>query len=341
MEKALFESINFKNLNETDIREEILAPLIKKLGYRSGSKHNVIREQSLRYPRIFMGRKDAKKDPILRGKADYILEANSNVRWVIEAKAPDVKLDLDAIEQAYTYANHPEVRAVYFSLCNGKEFLVFQTNQGPKHKPILDLVYEKLEDKYRIIANLLSPNSIIRDHPNIEIDIGHPIGNGLRSVARVTHGIISYCENSIKIPALEEMQISISGGAVERDEKNRLVAFLNTIAPTTSMQNLNERLGLASFEIYSNDDSISSNPSSPTVFSSNQTIILPAGERLLDINSWQEVTIPRNITCEVTTKASGYLEKNRFHGDFVSIMNYDQGINQSIKLSGKFEIFVA
>lgn len=336
----MFELINFHNLNETDIREEILAPLIRRLGYRSGSENNVIREQSLRYPRVFIGRKNAKKDPILRGIADYILEAGSAVRWVIEAKAPDVEIDIDSIEQAYTYANHPEVRAVYFSLSNGKRFLVYQTNKGPESEPLLDLAYEELEGNFPIISNLLSPKSILRDHPEIEHDIGDPIGEGLRSVVRITNGVISYHGNSINLPALKEMQTGISGGALERDEDGRLIAFLNTVAPTRSMQNLNQKLGLTSFEMCCNDSFISSDPLAPTVFRGNQTITLPAGERLLDINSWQEVTIPMNITCRVTTEASGHLEENRFHGNFVSIMDY-RGANQQIRLDGKYEIFVA
>ncbi len=332
--------MNFQNLNEADIREEVLAPLVRRLGYRSGSENNVIREQSLRYPRFFLGRKNAKKDPVLRGVADYILEAGSIVRWVIEAKAPDVEIDIDSIEQAYTYANHPEVRAVYFCLSNGKKFLIFQTNKGPESAPLLDLAYEELEDKYQIISNLLSPNSILRDHPNIERDIGNPIGEGLRSVARITNGVISYHGNSINLPALREMQTSISGGAVERDEEGRLVAFLTTISPTRSMQNLNQRLGLTSFEMYCSDSYISNDPSIPTVFRGDQTITLPAGEQLLDINSWQEVTIPMNISCRIITEASGHLEHGRFYGDFISVMDY-QGLDQQIRLNGQFEMFIA
>ena len=57
----LFDLISFNNLNETDIREEILAPMVRRLGYRSGTIDNVIREQSLRYPRVFIGRKKLKK----------------------------------------------------------------------------------------------------------------------------------------------------------------------------------------------------------------------------------------------------------------------------------------
>jgi len=88
---------------------------------------------------VYLGRKDSKKDPVLRGKADYILEAGGEVRWVIEGKAPSCAIDADEIEQAWTYANHPEVRAVYFSLCNGKRLSVYQTNRGAESPPILSI----------------------------------------------------------------------------------------------------------------------------------------------------------------------------------------------------------
>lgn len=335
----MFEPINFQNLNETDIREEILAPLIRRLGYRSGSEHNVIREQSLRYPRIFIGRKNSKKDPILRGIADYILEAGE-VRWVIEAKAPQVEIDVDTVEQAYTYANHPEVRAVYFSLSNGRRLVVFQTNRGPKSEPVLDLSYDEFENKYKIIESLLSPSSILNNNPKANLDIGTPIGKGLRSVVRITNGVISYHGNSLNIPALREMQTTISGGAVERDEKGSLVAFLNTIAPTRSMQNLNKKLGLSSFEMFSNDIRISSDTSKPTIFRSEQTITIPAGEKLLDINSWEEITLPINMICKVISQASGHLEDNKFYGDFISSMEF-HNMAKPINLNGKYEIYVA
>lgn len=114
----------FERFNETDVREEIITPLLHRLGFKSGTENDIIREQSLRYPREFLGRKNPKKDPVLRGKADYILEAKGRVRWVIDAKAPDVLIDDDAIEQAWSYANHAEVRAVYFAVCNGRTLTV-------------------------------------------------------------------------------------------------------------------------------------------------------------------------------------------------------------------------
>lgn len=340
MNQVFFEPIDFQSLNETDIREEIIAPLLRKLGYRSGTKNNIIREQILRYPREFLGRKNAKKDPILRGIADYILEADLTVRWVIEAKAPDVEIDLNSIEQAYTYANHPEVRAVYFALCNGKKLIIFQTNLGPDAKSILELNYSELEDKFYQITNLLSPASILRDNPVIALDTREPIGEGLRSVVRITNGIISYHHSSVNIPALREMQTCISGGSVERDENGVLIAYLDTVAPTRSLQNLNQRLGLTSFEMFSTDKFISSSVNQKTTFKYNKNIILPQGEKILDINSWREIQLPHNISCDITSEATGHLDKNKFFGSFISKMKYNH-IPFPIILNGNFEIYVA
>src|SRR5262245_61612627 len=121
----------FERLNETDVREEVIAPLLKSLGYQSGTQNDIIREQNLRYPRVFLGRKKG-NDPPLRGKADYILEVQGRLRWVVEAKPPSSPLGLEEIEQAWTYASHPEIRALYFVVCNGRSLSVYQTANGPK-----------------------------------------------------------------------------------------------------------------------------------------------------------------------------------------------------------------
>ena len=78
-----FPPLPFDRMNEADVREEILAPFIRELGYRMGTEHDVIREQSLRYPKIFLGRKNPNRDLELRGRADYILESSGRVRWVL------------------------------------------------------------------------------------------------------------------------------------------------------------------------------------------------------------------------------------------------------------------
>src|SRR5687767_7850797 len=98
---ATYHPLSFDKLNEADIREEVIARILSELGYRSGTEFDIIREQSLRYPRSFLGTKNPAKDPDLRGKADYILDIRRRVRWVIEAKAPGIDIAADDIEQAW------------------------------------------------------------------------------------------------------------------------------------------------------------------------------------------------------------------------------------------------
>ena len=315
-------------------------PLIRYLGYRSGTDNEVIREQSLRYPRAFIGRKKPKTDPVLRGKADYILEAGGSVRWVIEAKAPDVEIDIDSIEQAFTYASHPEVRAVFFVLSNGKRFAVYQTNQGPEQNPVMEFEYDEINEKLPQLNNLLGPDALLRDHPSIIPDLGKPLGPGLRSVARIANGLIRYKQNSLDNPVLSELQTGITEGAIERDDSGQMVAFLKTHGPSQSLQELNERLGLASFEMTSRDEEISTHPENPTVFSYENTLTLPEGEEVLDMNTWSKFKLPININCHVVATAEGILDNNVFSGQFSTEMNYLE-LGVVVQLSGSFETYLA
>ncbi len=336
----MFEQLKFDDLNETDVREEIVAPLVRSLGYRSGTKNNVIREQSLRYPRAFLGHKNPGKDPILRGKADYILEADGKVRWVIEAKAPDVSIGSDEIEQAWSYASHPEIRAVYFVLCNGRTLKVFQTNQGPATGPLLEISYDDFQKMYPQIENVLGPTAVLRDHPPQKIDTGIPLGAGLRSVVRITNGLIQYKQNSLGLVPLNELQITIADGAVERDEDGGLIAYVKTISPSKTLQELNERLGLTAFEMSSQDNTLSTDINKPTVLVYQKTITLPAGEQILDLQTWKTVTLPMNIRCNVNARATGVLENRRFHGTFTTDMNYlEAGLK--VDMAGAFEVHLA
>jgi len=334
-----FEPLNFDQLNETDIREEVISPILRSLGYRSGTPNNIIREQHLKYPKIFLGRKNPSKDPEVRGIADYICEVEDKIRWVIEAKSPSVDITSEEVEQSYSYANHAEIRAVYFCICNGREIQIHQTNRGPSVGAILTVSYEKINDDLDLIKNILSPSSILRDFPELEIDYGKPIGPGLRSVVRITGGQIIFSENSIDVPAFKGFTLSVTDGAVERKNGN-LVAFINTRSPFAQLQALNEKLGLSSFEAVSSDESISTDPDNPTKFLNSQKVILPAGERLLDFNSWQQIELPINITCQTETLAIGYMRRQEFIGQFQCKLFYVE-YRTHIGMLGDFKIHFA
>lgn len=337
----LFPEINFNKLNETDVREEIISPLLRELGYRSGTDYDVIREQNLRYPQRQLGRKKPDKDPPIRGKADYICEVNNLIRWVIEAKSPDAQIETDHIEQAYSYANHPEVRAVYFCITNGREIHVFNTSHGPGAPAIMTIPYEELENSFYRVANILGPDAILKNFPNPKPDTGKPIGPGLRSIVRITNGYINYTSCSMDIPALKQLTITIDGGDVQRDEDGQLVVLLNTRTPIQYIQTLNEKLGLASFEVSCDDESISTNKAKPNIFTGETQITFPAGQKTFDINSWEEIEIPINMEMRTETIASGYLLDQCFLGTFEANIIYLNLDIPPITMSGDFKIHLA
>lgn len=334
-----FEDYDFSLLNESDIREEIIAPLLRHLGYRSGTLANIIREQSLRYPRAFLGRKDTKKDPELRGRADYICEVDNSVRWIIEAKPP-VDITLNDVEQAYTYANHPEVRAVYFCLINGLQLKIYQTNQGPDALPLLEVGYEKLDEGFSRVQNIIGPDAIRRDYPRIEPDVGEPIGKGLRSIVRVTSGSVAFTRSNVGLPILGELTLTISGGSIERDENQHLIAYLQSQTPFRSMNELNTKPGLDRFELVSTEMNLSSDSSKPTLFTEVTNTVLPEGDTVFDPYNWKPLRLPRNISYRTETQAEGILTERRFHGNFrLRYQLLDS--NQMIDTQGKFEIHLA
>jgi len=151
--------MQFEQMNETDVREDIITPLLEKLGYKKGTEFDILREVSLRYPKNILGRKK-KTDPPIRGEADYICFVKDKICWVIEAKSPDVEIGIDDLEQAYSYACHQEIRATYYCLCNGRTISFYETMKGLIDEPLLTVNYEDLTDGFQKISNLVSPDAL-------------------------------------------------------------------------------------------------------------------------------------------------------------------------------------
>ena len=276
----------------------------------------------------------------MRGRADYICNVQGQINWVIEAKAPDAALDNDAVEQSWTYANHPEIRAVYFCLSNGVDFKIFQSNRDPEAEPFFQCKYENMEESMATIINILSPEAILRDHPEYEVDTGVPIGPGLRSIVRITNGSIAYHDNTLNFQPLIGLTMTITDGALERNEKGQHVTYLETEVPFQSLQKLNEKLGLHSMQMFSETDSLSINPDNPTVFTSTTNHILPKGEVVLDLTTWKETQIPMNLSVQAQTTAMGVLEENIFSGEFKAILTYHEvGIN--LEMNGAFRVHLS
>lgn len=155
--EKLFGKLDFKNLandpdfKEDSVREVIILPIIKELGY---TQENIVRSKTLQHPFLKIG---SKKRPI-NLVPDYALKVENNFAWVLDAKAPNQKIiNDDNVEQVYSYATHPEIRSNYFTLCNGLEFSVFRT--ADTDKPILFFELENIEDNWNDLKLLLAPTS--------------------------------------------------------------------------------------------------------------------------------------------------------------------------------------
>ena len=337
--------LSIDGFNEADVREEIIAPLLRHLGYQAQGAANIIREQSLRYPKAFLGRKDPHRDPPLRGRADYILEVDRLVRWTIEAKPSTAPISTDDVEQAYSYACHPEVRAVFFCIINGAELRIYQTNQGPGSPPILALSYSELADAVSRLANVIGPQAIRRDHPRVDIDSGEPIGPGLRSVVRIVSGFIEFAECRPPVPLLAELTLSISEGAIERNEDRELVVYVQGRSPFRSVNELNKRLGLNQLELVSTDSTLSVNVELPTVFRQEVTVVLPTGATFPNLLGTGDLVLQQNLTCDSVTVASGVLHGTRLVGRFLQSYAYrdlpNSGETLTINASGRFEAVLA
>jgi len=341
LRQMTFDPIDFEQLNESDVREEVIAPLLRRLGYRSGTVNNIIREQSLslRYPKAFLGRKKPTTDPVLRGKADYICEVEGPIRWVIEAKPPSSDFGLDEIQQAFTYANHPEVRAALFCLCNGQELRIFQTNLGPDSNPILTVQYSELEQRFNEIETLLAPSNFKSNFPTYTVDPGPPLGPALRSIARVTGGKIQYTKNSANLVMLKDYILTITGGAIERNRTGQMVVTIKTSSAFDSLQKLNEKVGLVNIEATSDDSELSSDVSKPTRFVSYRSAVFPQGEKVLDISTWREIVLPTNINIQTATVAEGVLKGRVFQGSFG--VNLNVAAQRPFYAEGVFEIHLS
>jgi hypothetical protein len=155
--EELFGNFDFKliatdpDFKEDSVREVIILPIIKALGY---TQENIVRSKTLQHPFLKIG---SKKRPI-NLVPDYALKVENNFAWVLDAKAPTQKIiNNDNVEQVYSYATHPEIRSNYFALCNGLEFSLFRTTDTDK--PILFFEIENITNHWEYLRLLLAPTS--------------------------------------------------------------------------------------------------------------------------------------------------------------------------------------
>ncbi|MCK1447255.1 type I restriction enzyme HsdR N-terminal domain-containing protein [Bradyrhizobium sp. 48] len=339
----MFESLDVSVMNETDVREAIVRPLLTALGYRHGTKANIRTEITLRYDQAFLGRKAPKKDPKLQGRADYICEVIPYGRWIVEVKSPSHALDLDDAQQAHTYAAHPEVAAKYYMLTNGREFDLYQT--GSPFEPVLSWPLEQSDSVFHAVANLLGPDAIEKGG-KVMLDHGRPLGPGLGSQARIVGGSMSYAghhsTNEALLAAMKPltgMRNTVRGQEIRRVRDGVIEARIELEPAFNAFDEMNRALGFVPIVFKSADEVISTNPERPSIFANVLTARILRGTVLPASPVMRGGVCP--IDCEIIyhNQAVGYLEGTSFCGSFTSDQELAvTGSIQSITHWGRFEL---
>lgn len=150
---SLFDDPDFK---EDSVREVIIVPMLHRLGYHLTGDQTVSRSKSLVQPFIYAG---TRRHPVTI-IPDYTLNFLGNPVAILDAKSPAESVASTAhIQQAYSYAIHPEVRTKHFALCNGRRLAVYSVDSP---QPLLDLPFAEFEIRWDQIEKHLAPKYLLQ-----------------------------------------------------------------------------------------------------------------------------------------------------------------------------------
>jgi len=353
---------DFDRLTESDIREEVVAPVLAMLGYRSGTVNNVMRERSisLRYPKLSLGRKKSGKDVVLIGRPDYLCEVRNVTRWVLEAKPPCKEIAEEDVEQAHSYAFHHEIAAPLFVLCNGRRWIIFETCRGPGSSPVLDISYDELRSNFHLLGNFLSPPALNRRFPAQVVDLERPLSANFGSRAKIVGGFTRYDEieseivgwpSHFPVPNLGGMKklvgfrAAIIGDDCRRACADGIVANVRMHYQHETLQTVAEQLGLGTNRYVTRDEEISQDPDAPNIFEFLHETTIPAGTEALDVTQLAPIRTLVNIKCTWYAEAIGHLDGDVFRGVYSArLFSNPQypGLNveQWTFMRGSYEVFL-
>lgn len=308
----------FHLMNETDVREVIVRPLLARLGYQAGTAANIRTEVTLRYAKAFLGRKKPGKDPDLVGRADYVCEAVSYGRWVVEAKSPQEEFSQDDVEQAHTYCAHPEIGATHFLLTNGREFRLYAV--GALDAPLMQWQYQETEEKLLSLFNLLGYEAVKRRAITSRPDVGKPLGLGLPSRVAIVGGHLTYGEHKSDHPLFNSdyvngMNATFTGHEVFRTNDGLITARVEILSAFSSFAKLNKLAGIDGYEFSTSEEYVSTDVEKPSVFQNVIQATIPRGIPV-KIPPLPEIPMPLGVEMKAFTQAVGYVENDKFTGVF-------------------------
>jgi hypothetical protein len=152
----VFEHFDFSILNdpgfkEDAVREELIAPLLRGLGYGPSGDPRVVRSKSLTHPFVMIG---SKRHPVVI-VPDYTLIVGEKPVLILDAKAPrEPVVQSVHVEQVYSYAIHPDIRCRQFALCNGEELALYSISASA---PVFRVRLENVGRQWDDVVTALGP----------------------------------------------------------------------------------------------------------------------------------------------------------------------------------------
>lgn len=312
-------------MNETDVRELIVRPLIHRLGYELGTSCNVRTEVRLTYDQRILGRRKPRTDHRMGGFVDYVCDVVSCGRWIAEVKAPHIELSEADWEQAHSYAAHPEIAATYFLLTNGQVFRAYSMLEP--RKPILEWTFEQQDLLWINIQNLLGPQQLRRKVEREQRNRGKALAEGLPSRVEVVGGRLDYGDydaDPVYSEALHQfvgLRATVESGYLSRDESGRLHGHLKIAGPTAQWDAFNKLAGIEGYDFSSADEYVSTDQDHPTIFQAMTHFSVPAGASLRGFPG-----VPPNVdklpfALEVSafTQAVGFVSDHTLRGVFTIV----------------------
>ncbi len=355
---GLRSDLDILKLNEAAVNAEINEKIISFLGYKTQTPHNVYREQDIiwRYPHLFLGHKNSKTDPILKGRPDYILEIREIGNWILEAKAGSEVVGMDDIDQAYTYASVPQIRAPMFAICNGMSFVVFETRRHPNADPILSIDYDQIEEKRYAIYNLLSPAGFARRYPRLLVETGRPLAPGFGPSARILKGrsmqnqvrcVVKIEGTEVLLPPQIIRQIEESyesaigifiGDRCGRLSDGTIFADVKMTHGDKSHDEFAKQFELEYYRYICRDEEVSLDPTVPSIFECTINRTIPPGTAISNPMTGQTNIVPIEVPISYYAEATGYVSGSKFIGEHTTRISHP--INYCGKILS-FEISVA
>ncbi|MGZ4035933.1 MAG: hypothetical protein ACXVPU_08650 [Bacteroidia bacterium] len=195
-----FKILNDKNYKEDAVREDIVSPILKKLGYSASGENKMLRTIPLTHPFVYIGTQKR----VINIIPDYLLQVKKQNVLILDAKAPNENiLKSKNVEQAFSYAIHRDVRTFHYALCNGKEITVFQIS---KYEPILHIPIQDIDNRWDELYKAISPIALTKPHIlNFNPDFGvsmlkfgaspdmnfHFVGAWVNNIAKISDDLYS------------------------------------------------------------------------------------------------------------------------------------------------------